>query len=350
MKHLILFTILHIELLFVCSCTENNPKRYIIDLNQTKESIQYSSFVDSVSYIELNTNDTCLISDIEKIYIDNDTIILWDKKDAGILTFNSSGHLIKQINYYGKGPKEFITITAFCINPLSNTIYIWDYPSQKINKYTYSGDFIGYEKNDSFVRDFAVLENNYKLCILPFYSKSSPYGIWITDIRNELVKNFDISTPVDDQVEFSGTYYNIDNDSIFVYDRNFDNLYKIVDDSINIAYSFDVKQTLSRELRKKDPASLLPFKDIAYMSNFSMSDSYILQTYYYYSVDNPYRWILFDRKNQNILISKHLENDIDYVETEYPHIYYLKKNMWCRVIETEADNCNILLQLLHIKS
>lgn len=342
--------IICIGLLFFLSCVKSDPNRLIIDLDQSEESIKYSTFIDSISYIELNTKDTCLLSDIEKIYIDNDTILVWDKKEAGILTFNSSGELIKQINYYGKGPQEFITISAFCIDPERNIIYIWDYPSQRINKYTYSGEFIGYDKSDSFVRDFTVLGNEDKLCILPFYSKYSPYGIWISDINNKTIREFNIPIPIDDQVEFSGTYYNVDNDSIFIYDRNFDNLYKIVNDSISVTYSFDVKQVLARHLRKKDPSSLLPFKGIAYMSNFSISANYLLQTYYYYNIDNPYRWVLLNRKDNKLSICEHLVNDIDFVETEYPHIYYIKNDMWCRVVETDVNDCNMLLQLLHIRT
>lgn len=336
--------------LFFLSCVKNDPENITIDLDQSKDTIKYSNFIDSVSYIELNTNDSCLLSDIEKIYIDNDTVLLWDKKDAGILVFNNSGKLVNQIDYYGKGPSEFITISAFCIDPKKNIIYIWDYPSQRINKYTYSGEFIGYNKSDLFVRDFTILPNEDKLCILPFHSEYLPYGVWLSDINNKTIKKFDIPTPIDDQVEFSGTYYNIDNESIFIYDRNFDKLYKIVDDSISVTYSFDVKQALARDLRKKDPSSLLPFKDIAYMSNFSISNDYLLQTYYYYNTDNPYRWVLYNRQDNKLSISKHLVNDIDFVQTEYPHIYYINKNMWCRVIETDVNNCNILLQLLHIKN
>lgn len=337
-------------LLFFVSCTKKNQEKITIDLEQAIDAIMYSDFIDSISYIELNTNDTCLLSDIEKIYIDNDTILIWDKKDAGILTFSNSGEFIKQINYYGKGANEFITISSFCIEPNKNIIYIWDYPSQRINKYTYKGEFIGYNKSDLFVRDFTVLRNEEKLCILPFYSEYLSYGIWISDINNKTIKQFDIPTPIDDQVEFSGTYYNIDNDTTFIYDRNYDMLYRIVDDSISVIYSFDVKQALTIDLRKKDPSSLLPFKNIAYMSNFSISNKYLLQTYYYYNSDNPYRWVLYKRQDNKLSISKHLINDIDFVQTEYPHIYYINNNTWCRVIDTDVNNCNILLQLMHIKA
>ena len=86
------------------------------------------------------------------------------------------------------------------------------------------------------------------------------------------------------------------------------------------------------------------------MSNFSISANYLLQTYYYYNIDNPYRWVLLNRKDNKLSICEHLVNDIDFVETEYPHIYYIKNDMWCRVVETDVNNCNMLLQLLHIRT
>lgn len=343
-----LFSTLSLLLLSCGHTEEQNP--ILIDLDKTTEEIRYSDFVDSISYIELNTRDSCIVSDIEKIYMDNDTILIWDEQEAGILTFDDKGKLVNQLNHYGQGPGEFITITAFCIDPQTNTLLVWDYPSQRINKYTYSGEFLGYNRCELFVRDFTPLNRERKLCILPFYSESHPSGIWISDSTNHILKDLEIPVPMNDKVEFSGTYYNVDGDSIFIYDRNYDYLYKVCHDSIERIYSFQVSQSLDRDLRKRDPATLLPFKDIAYMSNFSLSENFLLQTYHYYdNTDNPNVWVLYDRNSEKISISKEMINDIDHVETQYPHIFYLNKKKWCRVVETDVNNCNILLQLLHLK-
>ena len=225
MRTLYLFIYLPLISIAFTNCVSKQSKPIPIDLDRAAGAIPYSAFVDEIEYRELNTRDSCILSEIEKIYIDNDTLLIQDKLNGGILTFDRKGKLISQINFFGEGPEEFITITAFCIDPEKNIIYIWDYPSQKIKKYTYQGDFIGADKSEFFVRDFTVLKDGNRLCVFPCYSEYLPSGIWISDKKDQIVKDFQVDVPQGEKIEFAGTNYNIDHDSIFIYDRNHDYLY-----------------------------------------------------------------------------------------------------------------------------
>lgn len=42
--------IICIGLLFFLSCVKSDPNKLIIDLDQSEESIKYSTFIDSISY------------------------------------------------------------------------------------------------------------------------------------------------------------------------------------------------------------------------------------------------------------------------------------------------------------
>lgn len=340
-----------LALILFSSCSTHNQEHSIlkVDLDYANDTINYSTFVDSVSYIELNTNNTCLLSDINKIYLDNDTFLIWDSKKGGILSFNQKGKFIKQINYYGNGPEEFVAIKAFCIDPIKNYICVWDYPSERINKYTYSGIFVESEKNNNFVRDFAIFEDGSKLCILPFYSQSLPYGIWTSDSKNDIIKKYDIKIPKDHLVEFSGTYCNQSRDDVYYYDRNWDQMYKLTKDTCELLYSFKIQQVVDEESRKKDPSTLTNLNEVAYMTNFSISNSHILQSYFY-GKEKSHKWVMYNKKNNTITVSKKIYNDLDNIQTDYPHIHYLNDSTWCRIIETDANNCNILLQIIHLNS
>lgn len=78
MKHIII-----LSLLFLVSCYYEEEKSIVINLDDRMESIQYSQFAKSLDYIKLE-DDSCLISEIERIYIDGDTICLLDRKKGGI--------------------------------------------------------------------------------------------------------------------------------------------------------------------------------------------------------------------------------------------------------------------------
>ncbi len=64
-KKIYLYLISIIQLLFHVSCSESGKNdRYEIGLEKTVASIPYSLFTDSISYVTLNTNDSCVMSGI----------------------------------------------------------------------------------------------------------------------------------------------------------------------------------------------------------------------------------------------------------------------------------------------
>ena len=63
----ILVGLILISLLSSCQNDKLDDKRIVIDLMETEESIRYSSFVDSVSYLTFHFDDIP-IAGIEKIY------------------------------------------------------------------------------------------------------------------------------------------------------------------------------------------------------------------------------------------------------------------------------------------
>lgn len=337
-------------LFLIVSCNYNNVfiPNITIDLDEKGNSILYSQFVESIDYIELNTKDSCIVSEINKILIDNDTIFVLDKKNAGILIFTIEGKMINQINHYGNSPEEFINIRAFTIDPISNYIYILDTYSQKINKYNYNGEFIESQKTTLYIRDFAVLKNEIFLCILPYYSKYSPFGIWTTDINNNIVKNIKFDIPIEDKFEFIGHYTNLSDQGVYYYDRNWDNFSYVNKDTAIIQYQINLKQRLKEDLRKKEPETI-KLQDFAMMSSFSNSNNFLLLTYYYYVQDNPYRWVLYNKHTQETMTSTKLINDLDYVQSSSNQVFYLNNDKWCRVLDDEVDNCNIQLQIMNLK-
>lgn len=348
MKQVLIFFILFS---LVISCTKKDNisiPTITVDLDNTKETIQYSQFAKSLDYIELNTNDSCIISGIQNIFLDDDTLILLDNKKAGILIFTSEGKFINQINHYGNALEEFISIRTFTIDPVLNQIYILDGHSQKINIYSYKGEFIESKKTTLYVRDFAVLKDEIKLCILPYYEEHLPYGIWTTDKENNIIKKINFDIPKEDKFEFLSLYTNLLDQAVYYYDRNWDNLSYVTKDTAIVEYQFNLKQRLKEDLRKKDPETI-PLQDFAMMWGFSNSSNFLLLTYYYYVEENPYRWVLYNKETHELTTSTAVINDIDYVQSSSDQIFYLSDKVWCRILDDETNNCNVQLQIINLK-
>lgn len=77
LKMKILYILLFFILLFSCKQEADNGIK--IDLTQKKTKIRYSEFVDSVSYLTLYSNDSCIVSQIRQLYVDSSYIILSDR-------------------------------------------------------------------------------------------------------------------------------------------------------------------------------------------------------------------------------------------------------------------------------
>ena len=204
-------------------------------------------------------------------------------------------------------------------------------------------------RTDALIRDFMVFQDKKNLFILPFYSKECPYCIWIEDQNNQVIKNFNYPKPQNDQFEFISTYCNKEVNSLYYYDRNYDQISYITPDTLYSVYSIDLKQRLSNDLRAKNPASI-KLENFAMMWNFSFSPKYLLMNYYYYGQEKPYKWVLLNRNTNITEIANDIINDIDSVQTETQSIFFLNERTWCRAIEsTDPNNCNITLQMINLK-
>lgn len=342
-----LMLILSCFFLIACAPSQSNSI-LTIDLDEAIPSIPYSSFVESIDYLTLNTNDSCLMSGIDKMYIDDGKIFIQDSKKAGVFVFSKDGILLKQINYYGNGPMEFVDINTFSIDKLQKHICIYDGQSRKINKYTYDGVFIESRTIENVIRDFAVFENKQNLFIMPSYRKDMPSGVWIADDNNEKIKLLKNDVPKEDEFEFVFTYYNLVDQSIYYYDRNWDNISYITKDTATTLFQFDLKQSIPTEVRKKADPGLKELAGSAMMANFSYSTNFLVLTYYRFG-ENPFKWVLVNKDEMSVFVSDRLENDLDCMPSSQSYLFHLNDSTWCRPLDLEESNCNITLQLLHIK-
>ena len=118
-------------LLLLISCEQK-----IEDLNQTgninvltfedvQDNIDYGSIFKQTKFVFLETTQDCLIGQIRKVQIINDTIVLFDPVQNGIFRFNQeTGGFIDKYRRIGKGPNEYIDLDDFDVDISSGNIYL----------------------------------------------------------------------------------------------------------------------------------------------------------------------------------------------------------------------------------
>lgn len=75
-------------LLGFSSCHKENS-RIDINLDEYSEKLTYSQISKKLDYIVLKAGNKCLLSDIEKVFFDKDTLIIQDTRHEGIFVFTT---------------------------------------------------------------------------------------------------------------------------------------------------------------------------------------------------------------------------------------------------------------------
>lgn len=339
-------------ILYMSSCQKGKEESIIpSNLYELSNDIKYSQLIKSLDYITLNLGDTCLLSGIQKIYFDDDTIIVQDKKREGICIFTHNGKFIKQINYIGEGLAEYHNANTITVDTISNHIYIYDATNFKINQYTYLGEFIKSDKVEYFMKDFAITAEGYNIMFQPYRSKTyKKNGVWICSSNNKFIKQLIEHESNNQEFEFISTLYNETFDGIYYYDRNNDNIYLINADSTKLLYTINLKQKIPEKVRNIANPSSIELEGHSMMYDFCISSKYIIFTYFIFGEnENPFRWVFSDRKTKTNIVCKNFENDFDEMKSSNYRLFYLNDSTWCRVVDRHEKDCNTLLQIMHLK-
>lgn len=206
--------ILYFCLVFLIACNNDNKNSvsYYVDVQKT-DSI--TGLFENWYAIPLATNDSALITDIDKIEVNDNFFFILDRLAATIFQFDKKGHFISKIERQGEGPEEYLEISDF--KWFDDCIYVLSSVNHTIYKYDMTGSFIKsyklddyYHRFDFYSKDTIVLysafsnEKKYNFCFYDFLkekmvSETSPFD------KNE---NFIIyRCPFSDDFLFSNYVY-----------------------------------------------------------------------------------------------------------------------------------------------
>lgn len=348
MKIILLF-ILNILLTAFVSCTNSTPQEsvVVIDLDKdVQKTIKYSSFVDSISYIPLETTDSCLIGHVKDIQIADSFIFVLDKKQPIIFIFDRYGHYLSKIDRRGQGPGEYGWIVQFYYNENRKSISVCTASgSCKIIEYDLQGNLINEFSNNYFVGDLYQFDNGDYLVSRIGRIDKPLSAVLICDSKGNIKKELlqrDTTYAIDcsDQWELE------------VFDNTINFMSPLLN---NIVYNYN-KEVLSKTVSFNFlPA---PTKDFyTKKPDVSGLGPHYLRTIYKESKNWLYfafssnskglRILLYNKLTGEYQISQDTENDIDgngfIAQTSAS-----ENNTFIYCIEDEKDN-NPIIQILHLK-
>ena len=113
--------------LFMMAC--NSAKKpsndmMVYNLNPSEEPLQETPIYKHVEIIKLETSPVSLISNINRIEM-NDSII-FVSEFGKLYTFTREGKFVSQISRKGEGPEEYIVLSSFYIDNKKQQVTIID--------------------------------------------------------------------------------------------------------------------------------------------------------------------------------------------------------------------------------
>jgi hypothetical protein len=321
-----IFSIGTICFLLLCSCNQRNnfdDGIYHVDIrssiNRDPEVFNLSDIGSGISYIPLETNESCLLYQIEKIKLTNDHIFITD--GMSLFQFTSSGNFVRQIGRTGKGPGEHGRRITFDIDDDQQEILI--YSSNVMNVYDL--------ESGSYKRRFLINQDVSGFTMLPHgnlvvFTYELPSGVLISSINEVFLVNSDgrITDSITNYHRLNTKSNSRGYASTYVYEKNEirylfnfrDTLYRITEDFERIPHVvFNMKNRISRDNLFFEPGiDEIQFPDYLWIPEILENAQYL-----FFTVEggrgflnNPnFYHLFFDKESGELISSLPIQNDID---------------------------------------
>ena len=167
-------------LLSVVSCSTPSPqaleqKVQYIPYSGNSESINCEDIFKTISFIPLETNDTCLLGTVSRIIYKNDNYYI--KSNNRIYLFDDKGDIVRIINRHGVGPEEY---NYFWMMAVSDKGHISLIQRGEFSIITYNsyGNFISRLKLDTIkARDLKYLNDSILITKSDFERNGNKYHV-----------------------------------------------------------------------------------------------------------------------------------------------------------------------------
>ncbi|MBI9015582.1 MAG: 6-bladed beta-propeller [Clostridiales bacterium] len=303
--------------LFVILGCNNKKKDKGLDINltQNNSTINYTEIINKIDTVYLETNDSCLISNVNNIYNVDSLIFLLDKKQKTVFKYDVTGKFLTKLCNIGRGPNEYISISSFAIKRAEKLVVILDCTSKNIITYDFDFNEINRIKYDekTIVRSLAPLKNGNLLWITPdALINNFKDGVWETNNNNKLIKH---------HVSFSEDYklmwinepvYSSFGNGLSFYNC-YDNIMYMVDkDKFRQDFRINLKQKCSKDILRLEDFDKKTFtgNSFLYYGHVETKGYYLIK---YFSSLKGELCLMIDKtsKKKRIIFNKVTKEDIE---------------------------------------
>lgn len=208
-----------------------------LQVNLAEQSVSWNELFSHLEVIPLETQDSCLIMDIEKIIPCQEQMYVFDQRKPAVYVFGKNGEFLHEIAKKGEGPGEYQALTDVFWDEADRQVVLL-IPLGHILVYDMEGRFIAQKalpvkpnyysvsslRDDAFVLWSCVEENETGLSVIDKDSMTMIYETW----HNDRMLDMGLMKPF---YQYGGeTYFST------AYQQT---VYHVKKDSLVAAYSWD---------------------------------------------------------------------------------------------------------------
>lgn len=196
LKTLSLLAIL-ILIVLLPSCRESRQKAVTpaeivakVDVSESDKGFDVCQIANLEKVIPLETVGNALIGEIDKLEMDDNHIVILDKRMRAVWLFGIDGKFIRKIGRLGNGPKEYVSLDDMCFDKENGTVWIWDRVKQVMLEYDLAGDFLKEVATGFSSNVFAKTNEGFWLYYSYLKNPDNNSLILVNEEMDHLVKGF----------------------------------------------------------------------------------------------------------------------------------------------------------------
>lgn len=332
--------------LFACTHSKNDNDQITIDLDgDVLNYILYSSFVDSIEYIPLETKEECLLGNLRDVMISDSLVLVLNSERTSIFIFNKKGKFVRQIKHIGDGPGEYVAINQFSYNKNRNRISIAS-NNLKIIEYDILGNFKKEFRTSCYITDLHLFDNG-SYIISRIQRIDEPNDILLLmDSTGVITKSMLKRNPlykIDGSALWDFTEF--DNEIHFISPQLDNTLYSYCQDSLKKYLIIKISPEVPTDFYEDKP-NVLGFGKHYYRTVYRESRDWLNLAFY--SETKGLKIVIYNKRGNQYMLGSQFKNDID-KKKEGEFLSASNGNIFTGYIESEEFDKNPTIQILHLK-
>lgn len=194
-----------------------------------------TDFISSCDDIVIESNDRCMLSNIDKLRVDENNLYILDRQLNAIFVYDKQGMFINKLFHQGRGPQEYLYISDFEV--YKGNLYVLSRSDKKILIYSSDMSYVSEIKLNDWYNDLFVSNEN-SIFLYSERANAQGFDILVINSKGEIVNQY-LPFPAQDSFKFSTSPFNSYKDGgVFITLPYENKVYTLLDGDCKIEYEF----------------------------------------------------------------------------------------------------------------